>query len=114
MSTRTRYVYRDTNPVDPVTGLPSGVPVGEDYQPPGAERAPLFTDRFMEGQRAQDGTDIGSKAKRRQYMQAMGVADASDFTEHWKKAAATREDPQRHAAGVRSALIESLASKGRT
>jgi hypothetical protein len=57
------------------------------------ERAPLFTDRFMEKDVAQDGTDISSRSKRREYMKAHGLADAADFKEHWSKAEQRRRDP---------------------
>lgn len=66
--------------------LPEPVEVSEDYHG-GDGRMPLFTDRHMEGDRATDGTDIGSRAKRRDYMRANGLADASDYTQtHQKKA----------------------------
>lgn len=57
------------------------VPIGE-YQAPSAEarHAPIMVDRFMEGTAAQDGTDIGSRAKRREYMKRQRVADASDYS----------------------------------
>jgi hypothetical protein len=95
--------------------LPEPVEVTEDFQStPG--RQPLFTDRFMEGDRATDGTDIGSRAKRRQYMQAHGLADVSDFTEHWKRAEAERNNPSRgkveRVEAIRKAF-QVLEQKGR-
>lgn len=47
--------------------------------PQEAKNAPIMIDRFMEGHVAQDGTDIGSRRKRRDYMKETGAADASDF-----------------------------------
>jgi hypothetical protein len=41
--------------------------------------------------RATDGADISSPTKRREYMRAMGVTDASDFKETWAKAQYERE-----------------------
>lgn len=70
--------------------LEAPVEVSEDYVPPDAERAPVYTDRYMEGVTAPDGTDIGSRAKRRAYMQAHGLADADDYKETWAKAAQQR------------------------
>lgn len=44
-----------------------------------ARSAPIMVDRFMEGAVAQDGTDIGSRRKRKDYLKATGGTDASDF-----------------------------------
>lgn len=41
--------------------------------------------------RATDGTDISSRTKRRDYMKARGVTDASDFAGEWARAAKERE-----------------------
>lgn len=71
--------------------LPEPMEVSEDYVPPDSEKAPVFTDRYMEGVKAPDGTDIGSRAKRRAYMQANGLADADDYKGVWAKAAKERE-----------------------
>ena len=71
---RRRFVYR----TNPDTGQVESFEVGADYQSV-QDRAPLFTDRYMEGHRAQDGTDIGSRTKRRDYMRANNLADYSDF-----------------------------------
>lgn len=49
---------------------------------------------YMDGVRATDGTDISSKAKRREYMHRKGLADTSDFDApggHWEKKAKERE-----------------------
>jgi hypothetical protein len=52
----------------------------EEYVPPEAKRgAGIMVDRFMEGDRAPDGTDIGSRQKRKAWMAATGNADFSDF-----------------------------------
>ena len=52
----------------------------DEYQPPeAAKNAPLMIDRFMEGAQATDGTDIGSRRKRTEYMRRNGVADKSDY-----------------------------------
>jgi hypothetical protein len=45
---------------------------------------------FMDGVAATDGTDIGSKRKRREYMKINGLADADDYTQEWKTAAKER------------------------
>jgi hypothetical protein len=89
--TRRRWTYTmGGNP------LSEPIEVTEDFQAaPERSGALVMVDRFMEGDRATDGTDIGSRAKRRQYMQAHGLADVSDFTEHWKKAEAERNNLSR-------------------
>lgn len=48
--------------------------------PEEARSAPIMVDRFMEGAVTQDGVDIGSRRKRRDYMKATNSADASDFS----------------------------------
>lgn len=83
---RTRYVYTRGG-----VPLPEPIEVGEDYADTSGERQPVFTDRYMEGTRATDGTDISSRGKRRAYMQAHGLADADDFKGTWAKAAKERE-----------------------
>lgn len=52
----------------------------DEYVPPEtALNAPIMVDRFMEGHVSQDGVDIGSRRKRKDYMRATGVTDASDY-----------------------------------
>lgn len=68
----------------------------EDYVPPQmARNADIMVDRFMEGQTTADGVDISSRAKRRAYMQAHGVADYDDFKEVRAKARAEKEARRR-------------------
>jgi hypothetical protein len=67
-------------------------------------RQPVFTDRYMEGTRSPvDGTDIGSREKRRQYMAATGYVDASDYSESWY--ANKREERAREADRQRRADV---------
>lgn len=76
--------------------LPEPVEVSEDYAG-GDGRMPLFTDRFMEGtvvEGPNGPVDIGSRTKRREYMQVNGLADYSDFAEHWKTKAKERANPR--------------------
>lgn len=62
--------------IDPKTGNlldhPPELELGEG-------RVPVFSDLYMDGVRAPDGTDIGSREKRRAFMQANGVVDAGDY-----------------------------------
>lgn len=67
------------------------VPVGEEWVETDSERMPVFTDRYMEGVKALDGTDISSRSKRREYMKSRNLADADDFKGVWAKAKAERE-----------------------
>jgi hypothetical protein len=82
---RRRYVYtQNGNP------LPAPVEVSQDWQNSSGVTAPV-TDLYMDGVRATDGTDIGSRAKRREYMKRENLADASDYTQTWAKAKQERE-----------------------
>lgn len=94
--TRRRYAYTMGG-----RPLPEPVEVSEDYHG-GDERQPVFTDRHHEGNRAPDGTDIGSRSKRRAWMQATGSADASDFSpQHYQRVQAERARP---APGLHEAI----------
>lgn len=55
------------------------VPADQYNRAPQAIHAPIMVDRYMEGVRATDGTDIGSRRKRRDWMRVHGYADASDY-----------------------------------
>jgi hypothetical protein len=45
--------------------------------------APILSGRFYENTKALDGSDIGSRAKHRDYMRAHGLAPADDFSPGW-------------------------------
>lgn len=82
--TRGRFVYTSGG-----RPLPEPVQVGEDFQNTRGLQAP-FTDGYMDGIAATDGTDIGSRKKRREWMKANNLADADDFKGTWEKAAKER------------------------
>lgn len=83
--TRRRWVYTQCG--EP---LPEPVEVTADWAD--APRQPLRVDvSYMDGLCATDGTDISSKRKRREYMNARGLADADDFKGEWARAAKERE-----------------------
>lgn len=84
---RRRYVYRQ----NPETGQVESIEVGDDYTPPDAERVPVFTDRFMEGVRATDGTDISNRWKRREWMKRRDLVDVDDCKGMWAEAEKRRE-----------------------
>lgn len=71
------------------TGAVEAVEVSADYQSSRGITAPV-TDLYMDGVRAPDGTDIGSRNKRRMYMQANNLADYDDFKGTFAKAAQER------------------------
>lgn len=52
----------------------------------------LAGDRHYDGLRAQDGTDISTRAKHRAYMKEKGLTTVDDFASTWKKDAAERKE----------------------
>jgi hypothetical protein len=88
---RRRYAYT-------LGGVPLAEPleVSEDFRGEGAERQPVFSDRYMEGVRSPiDGADIGSRTKRRAYMRTHGLVDADDYKGEWTKKAEQRQEFRR-------------------
>lgn len=83
--TRRRWLYT-------MGGRPLETPVevGEEYAPVDV-RQPVYTDRYMEGTRATDGTDISSRSKRNEWMKRNDFVDVSDCTGMWAKAAKERQ-----------------------
>lgn len=69
------------------------VEVGSDWSDV-ERRAPVPTEELVYGQAgtATDGTLINTRRRHREYMQANGLAMASDYTEAWKLGAKRRED----------------------
>jgi hypothetical protein len=55
------------------------VPFDEYHPEPEAVNAPIMSGRCFENQVAPDGTDIGSRAKLKQWMRETGNADYDDF-----------------------------------
>jgi len=86
--TRGRWVYDEAQQ--------KLVPADEYRAAERALDAPIMMDRFYENTFATDGTDIGSRRKRRDYMRAKGLADADDYKETWAKA----EEQRRRMADV--------------
>lgn len=73
----------------PIPGGPVEL-TGEEEEAPA--RLQIDAGNLYEGQRALDGTDIGSKAKFRDYLRRNNYALADDFKETWAKAAKQREE----------------------
>lgn len=82
---RKRWVYTQGG-----VPLPEPIEVGEEWRPL-VDQPITFTDSYMDGVVAPDGTDIGSRKKRREYMYRNGLADSSDFKGTFEKARAERE-----------------------
>lgn len=72
------------------TKLGKLVPAGfvEDRQ---AIHAGVMAGRFYENTKALDGTDIGSRRKRTEYMRQRNLADTGDFKGVWEKADKERQ-----------------------
>jgi hypothetical protein len=70
---RGRFIYRD------------GQMVNVDADWTDAERrAQTATEELVHGKtQTTDGVDISSRKKRREYMQALGVTDSSDYSPEW-------------------------------
>lgn len=91
---RRRYVLRPGHPRASEFGFVDVDEIGWIEQEPQAINAPILVDRFMEGASTQDGVDIGSRAKRREYLKATGSADASDFSRSYFERARGARDRQ--------------------
>jgi len=78
--------------------------VADRYFPPGprvnALDNALAGDRHYIGLSAQDGTDISSRSKHREYMHRHGLTTADDYTETWAKAQKAREAYRRGERGT--------------
>jgi hypothetical protein len=88
------------------------VPASE-YVPPAPDdgRVMVVSDLYMDGVAAPDGTDIGSRPKRREYMRRNNVTDADDFKGTWAKAAKDRAEylrGEKKIPGLREALGRAL------
>ena len=76
-------------------------PMDRWFPPSGlnAEDNVLAGDRSYDGLRAQDGTDISSRSKHREYMKRHGLTTADDYTTTWAKAEKAREAYRRGESG---------------
>jgi hypothetical protein len=52
----------------------------------------LYNDRIYDGLRADDGTDISSRSRHRDYMRQNGLTTMDDFAGEWAKARQQRDD----------------------
>lgn len=67
------------------------VPVEEYVPEPQARDAPIMVDRFYEGAKATDGTDIGSRRKHRQYMRDHNLTTFDDYKGEFARKVQERE-----------------------
>ena len=70
---------------------PNGLVPADEYVPP-EHKVEIMVDRFYEGVKATDGTDIGSRRKHRAYMKERGLTTADDYTNEWAKAQEKRAE----------------------
>lgn len=99
---RRRYVYRRNE-----SGEVVPVEVTQAAEERGRARIELITDGYMANDCLPDGTPLDSRAKRRDYMRAHGLADTSDFGAdyHERRRASAERDMDRER---RADLTESL------
>lgn len=91
---RRTYVHRPGHPKANDCGMVAVEDLGDDA-PQAQERSGtnFLLDRHMEGARSPvDGSDIGSRAKRREHMKIHGLVDADDYKNQWAQQAKQRED----------------------
>ena len=97
--TRRRFIQMKEPPYELIE-------VTDDYQAPARSDSVLWNDRSYEGLRADDGTDISSRTKHREYMKAAGVTTMDDFKDTWAKAKAERERYYTEGGSFKRADIE--------
>lgn len=91
----------------------------EDYRPPDlAVNAPIIADRIHEGATFDDGTrtvDIGSRAKRREFMRSTGLVETSDVSRGWleKQRQHRERDADRRTDAAFDAAARRLHNAGR-
>lgn len=84
---RTVYVYRGGRMVERGGEDDTGA-----YDSSDEARLHIVSDLYMDGTRTADtGEDIGSRRKRREYMERNGLSDMSDWKGYWAKKAKERE-----------------------
>ena len=70
---------------------------------PGLAKHAMTSDAIYDGLRAQDGTDISTRAKHRAYMKAHNLTTVDDYSQTWQREAQARAerlqgvDPERKA-----------------
>jgi hypothetical protein len=83
------------------------IEVTSDYQAEArADSGALWGDRSYEGLRAQDGTDISSRTKHREYMKANNLTTIDDFKDSWARAKESRERYMTEGGSFKRADIE--------
>lgn len=89
---RTRFVHRPNHPLASANGFVSLDDLALDDLPIVDQKVEVFGEAHYDGMRAVDGTPIDSKRKRREYMNARGLADYGDFAGTRAKAEKMRQE----------------------
>lgn len=91
---RRTYVHRPGHPKANDMGMVAVDELGDEApHEDGRAGGNVMVDRYMDGTRSPiDGSDIGSRAKRREHMKAHGLVDADDYKGQWAKQAKQREE----------------------
>lgn len=97
------YLYRPSHPKANERGFVDASLVGfEDSDP----RVDIVTDRYYEGQKAPDGTDIGSRRKHQAWVKANGLVYHGDFSDAWR-AREQKHKAQEQRREIKAAVLES-------
>ena len=75
---RSSFLYRPDHPKASRFGMVDIRELTFDEITPLDEHVPIVTDLYMDGHTSQDGVDLSSRVKRREYMKVNNVVDASD------------------------------------
>jgi hypothetical protein len=98
MSKGGRYVHRPGHPKANDMGMVNVLDLSEEDGPreEGRNDLTIMAGRFYENTKSPiDGSDIGSRSKRREHMKEYGLVDAGDYKGEWEKARKAREDFRR-------------------
>lgn len=98
---RKRWVYTSGG-----RPLPEPIEVDLDWRDPGIEPSHRSEHEIFGAQQAQDGTDISTRRRYRDYMKARGLAHMDDYKEHWAKSEQQRAElfTKGPSKGVREAI----------
>lgn len=89
-----KWVYRPGHPKANERGFVAWEDMGHAPEAE-AKDAPVMPGRIYDHLRAQDGTDISSRSRYKEYMKQNNLTHTSDFAGDWEKAKAQREAIQK-------------------
>ena len=88
------------------------IEVTADYQPEMRnDSGALWGDQSYQGLRADDGTDISTRTKHREYMKANNLTTMDDFKDSWAQAKVSRERYMTEGGSFKRADIERAIHK---